>query len=197
MKPLLSSRARLSCRVVRWRAGVLGGVPAPQHLEACADCRRYFAACDELDMALRGDAMKIEAQPPTGLDRAILVTLGTAVVDRRPKRVPSVLVVAAAAFVMGALIAIGFRTGWWHGLVEPARGASPDVIALADAAEVWSDRVWNSTLPAAGEFVQDNALQQEVDAVYADARSAVDFLALNFLPTAENGAPKGGRPAKG
>jgi hypothetical protein len=69
------------------------------------------------------------------------------------------------------------------GSAARAGDVSADVVALADAAQDWSDQMLNSTLPSAGALVEDNPLRQEADALYADAQSAMNFLALNFLPT--------------
>jgi hypothetical protein len=41
----------------------------------------------------------------------------------------------------------------------------------------------NSVVPKAQTLVVDNPLQHELDSVYSDTRSALNFLALNFLPT--------------
>jgi hypothetical protein len=41
----------------------------------------------------------------------------------------------------------------------------------------------NSVASSAQTLVVDNPLQHELDSVYSDTRGALNFLALNFLPT--------------
>ncbi|MEO6244258.1 MAG: hypothetical protein ABIQ12_02375, partial [Opitutaceae bacterium] len=52
----------------------------------------------------------------------------------------------------------------------------------ANAVGTLSRRLVETVIPTAGEFAANNPLRQEFDAIYSDARSAVGFLALNFLP---------------
>jgi hypothetical protein len=57
-----------------------------------------------------------------------------------------------------------------------------------------SDWVFNQVVPPAGTLVANNPLQHELNSVYSDAHSALDFLALNFLPSpAGGGAPRAGQ----
>jgi hypothetical protein len=44
-------------------------------------------------------------------------------------------------------------------------------------------RFMNSVEPAATKLAAQNPLTQELNSVQADARSALGFLALNFLPS--------------
>jgi hypothetical protein len=68
------------------------------------------------------------------------------------------------------------------------RAETPDTIAateaavIVDAVETFSNRLVDSVIPSAGKLVAQNPLQEEIGSVYSDMRSALDFLALNFLP---------------
>jgi hypothetical protein len=49
--------------------------------------------------------------------------------------------------------------------------------------------LWAAIKPEAQALLAQDPLQSEVDAVVSDARSALQFLALNFLPTASPETP--------
>jgi hypothetical protein len=55
---------------------------------------------------------------------------------------------------------------------------------LVSAVQSLSTGLVDSVIPSAGALVAENPLQRELGSVYSDVRSALDFLALNFLPTA-------------
>jgi hypothetical protein len=62
--------------------------------------------------------------------------------------------------------------------------AANESAVILSTVEAMSTQLVDTVIPAAGEFVAHNPLQEELGLVYSDVRSALDFLALNFLPTA-------------
>ncbi|MBL9201063.1 MAG: hypothetical protein JNL39_11180 [Opitutaceae bacterium] len=180
MNPAPSSSPRLVCRVVRhWHAAAGGGA---RHLETCADCRAYFAAAAALDQALRRAApawQKAETPAPsTGFEQRLLNAVRTA--SAPPPARPTHLGWAAAT-TLAAVVAVA--------LIYPARGPSAktgedEAALLAKVVTTASRGLVENVIPSTGALVADNPLQREFGAIYADARSALGFLALNFLPTA-------------
>ena len=66
----------------------------------------------------------------------------------------------------------------------PANLTTADGAAVVvSAVQSLSSGLVDSVIPSAGELVAENPLQRELGSVYSDVRSALDFLALNFLPT--------------
>ena len=64
----------------------------------------------------------------------------------------------------------------------PAEAPAPTQFVAA-AEDVSPRQIWESLKPSTDAVLTGAPLQNEVDAVVADARKAVGFLALNFLPT--------------
>ena len=54
--------------------------------------------------------------------------------------------------------------------------------SLAEAVQTMPAQIWESVQPKAQAALQNDPLQKEATALYADARSALGFLAYNFLP---------------
>jgi hypothetical protein len=188
------SRPRLLCRAVRgW--SVLAGDPvtglAARHVAACPACQKFFAASAALDVRLRTAAPGRAAALPVGFEQRMERAL--APLTREPAAAeesgsPWVLwsflgSVAAAAVVVFVLMRP----------VAPVPSDGPAIAELGDdpaailnesvqVAQALNNRFWNSMAPTATTFVRENSLQQEIGAVYSDAQSALQFLALNFLP---------------
>jgi hypothetical protein len=178
------SRPRLVCRAVRlWATLADGG--ATSHAAACADCRSYFRACAALDGALRASASRESAPPPTGLENRILRAVAESRIQRPRRRFPLPLAVGAAASAAVLLAAAMFlRTA-----PEPDHPGE-EIAVLLQTADSLAERWWNSVVPGTATLVHENALQQELTSVVAGARSALDFLALNFLPVAPAPSPQ-------
>ena len=203
MKPLdtTSSRAgrlRWRCRIVRqW--SVVSGRP-PRHADSCAECRAYFDGLDALDRALREEVLPALPRPgpdDAGLEQGILRAVRAAAGESGPRGGAArgshgwALGGMAAAAALVALVAVKVQ---WHQPAEeapPAQVASEDAAVIFDAMETLSTQLSTAVIPKAGGFVSNNPLQEELGSVYSDVRSALDFLALNFLPT---GQPAGSEP---
>jgi hypothetical protein len=179
--------SRWSCRWLRLRASVFGRddrvTPSSSHLAHCPDCQAYFAAQQHLTTQLRQHAAQQGKVPPAGLETRIIhaVARATPAARRRP------VIGLPMGVLAGAAAAVAMALWFAGGGVWPGR-AHDQVIADRRAA---TDRVGNEALPAPSltaltapveQLLQQNPLQDEVDHVYSDARSAVRFLAMNFLP---------------
>lgn len=95
----------------------------------------------------------------------------------------------------GVAAAAALATGVWlqqrpapRSLVATRTDAgqlSPEEVArVIDSARSWTSDTWSDLKPRATALAAANPLQTELNSVYADARSAVSFLELNFLPVA-------------
>lgn len=189
-----------SCRIVRaWVAwgGSRDHGPAARHAANCPACQEYFAAAVGLDAALRRDAVRAAATPSPELEQRILRELArtTHPAPARPARrgwtLAGVGVGAAAAAVVVVFA--------WRGADLRKHPGRPPVAVETKGAPVVSSRPVSpalaTTAPGAPvvlpatvtKLLDKDPLQTEVNSVYADARTAVRFLALNFLPTSANG----------
>jgi hypothetical protein len=192
-----SHPARWSCRVVRgWRSvfgeNANGAGFGSTHIASCPECQRFFAACDDLELTLRNDAARNIAAPAAALEQRILRAVRQTAAEPRPRRGngPILLfagVAAAFAIVFGRLENVG--PGSMRDTGTNRAGAVASGATQAPSADISSLNAILATDP----------LQHEVDSVYADAQSAIRFLALNFLPaTAESSTRQTpARPASG
>jgi hypothetical protein len=186
------SRVRWFCRAVRqWGSG------ESSHVATCADCREFFAAAGALESALRRDVAGAAAAPDDGLERRILHAVRRAGAESAPGRTrtwnQSGFWVAGAAAAALAVAWVAFQRGSRE--VESAENSvvvtvtKDDAEALVATVNSLSGQLVDSVIPSAVAMVADNPLQREVDSIYAEARSALGFLALNFLPTAPANMP--------
>jgi hypothetical protein len=164
-----------------------------------------------LESALRREAAgaKAEAEAPAGLEHGIMAAVAeearmasaasaTAMAQAAGRRFAA----APLAFAGTAVAAFAIILGVARWSRERERGAmdfdaARDLAGLATAADDFSDEWLNTKLPAAGTAALDNPLRQELDSLNADARSVVDFLALNFLPSTTRVAGMKQGPGKG
>jgi hypothetical protein len=63
-------------------------------------------------------------------------------------------------------------------------------VQLAQSVQALPTRLWTSLKPQATTLMQNDPLRSEATALYSDARSAVGFLAFNFLPANATAQPK-------
>lgn len=179
---------RLVCRVVRqWCSLVESANPA--HTASCAECRDYFRAGVALDAALRSSAAPIaraQADEDDVRTRAIMRAVRSAApaTERSPSWRGALATGAAMAALSVAMVY--FHRG--PEISAPVAVTPPpptaDAALLADTVQDLSGKFVDSVIPTAGAMVANNPMQQEFGSIYADARAALGFLALNFLPTA-------------
>jgi hypothetical protein len=188
------ARPRLICRAVRqWHA--LFPEHRLSHLSTCPSCQSCLEASRTIELSLRQDALqRREEVGETGtLERDILRAVRVA--GTRPEHARSRP--AHRAWTLGGLGAIAAIVALMAGLgrepVTEQRGSvagpapiapTEEVAVIIETVDSLSTEFVDSVLPTAGGLVANNPLQQEFTSVYSDMRSALDFLALNFLPTA-------------
>lgn len=189
-----SKPAALSCRAVRaWRSIVsesaAGRGLGARHVAHCADCQRFFAEQASLEHGLRHDALRRIEPAPAGLEQAILRSVRASSPARPAPRksapvIPYLLAGAAAAVVAGAFLlhtppaeppqgpSVAVTTPTPRATTQVASPTANQPVALSELA-----------VPVK-QAIAESSLQSEVDSVYADARKAVRFLAVNFVPGA-------------
>lgn len=202
------SHPRLRCRAVRFWSALTEREPA-RHLQDCPDCRRYFAASAELQARLTRTKAAAPAAVPADLERGILRAVASARAEeaaagpaqRRPAPAHLARWLTGGGIAIAAAAAVAMMMSSRDARVpspHPTSLGSDDVTALIDSAAKLSDQWWNTVVPSASTALQKNPLQQEAASMYAAAQSALDFLALNFLPPTETGTTPPGvapRPA--
>jgi anti-sigma factor RsiW len=157
-----------------------------RHIETCADCRQFFQAGDELESALRRDAGRYAPVPPEGIERRIMQVVERSTRSApRPARPPLALILAGSAVAAVVLIAFFVKYPAFPGrdgtMTNPTAQVNDALVVARSISTLWQ----NSVVPSAQTLVADNPLQHELDSVYSDTRSALNFLALNFLPTTQ------------
>lgn len=192
MKPTLSSdsrsRPRLMCSVIRGCSSIFD-LRNSSHVAACAGCQAHFHAAATLDNALRRDAARETVSVPDDFERRIVQAV------RQSQRNPAAhrthawrggwaLGGVAAAMLAVFVVFLGRHPDTPDGVPNPNPAATTaDATVIIAGVESLSDQLVDSVIPSAGQFAATNPLQQEMGFVYSDVRSALDFLALNFLPT--------------
>ena len=173
---------RFVCRIVRLSGSVLGSAHS-RHVETRADCRRFFRAGDELESALRRDAVRYAPVPPAGIERRIMQAIDRSTRAAQPTRSPRALILAGSAVDAVALIAFFVKYQAIPGGDGTEKNRTAQVNDALVVAKSISNLWQNSVASSAQTLVVDNPLQHELDSVYSDTRGALNFLALNFLPT--------------
>jgi hypothetical protein len=185
------TQPRLVCRLVRrWCA--LSNGHRPAHVASCADCRIYFAATDQLESQLRHDtrtARRSVSSPSPWLEDRILHAVRDAEPEQRTasgRRGRILIMSGLSAAVAAIAVLLSLRVESGSRLRDAGASPTPaeDAAVIMQSVESLSAAFVTTVLPTAGELVAENPLQQELGSVYSDMRSALDFLALNFLPTA-------------
>jgi hypothetical protein len=187
MKSTTSFRPRWSCRLLRSWSVVSGHLPTG-HVESCPACHAYVREQYELEDALRRTSPAGRVAPSFGLELRIQRTVRNQLPPGATAR-PVFRPLPWAAAGLAAGLALGVIV--WNRRAPVTLPAGPtaalsaaEAQAMVAAVESFSVQVTDTVIPTAGELVANNPLQQELDSLYTDARSALGFLALNFLPTA-------------
>jgi predicted anti-sigma-YlaC factor YlaD len=193
MKTEMMERPGLICHMVRGWAAVSGNV-ARGHVAHCACCRNFFAAGDGVEQALRRTASQQRIAAPVGMEQRIFAAVRAAEKPARRSAAPSIgfwsltgvaaAVVAAFIFIPGGLRDRSEKTD----TVVDSTDAASTLAALKAA----PGSLWAKLEPSAAEAMHTALLQTEADALASDARSAIHFLALNFLPADANSRPRSG-----
>jgi hypothetical protein len=187
---IVTDSPTLACRLVRTGRALLSADAAAdegfgaRHIASCPDCQALFGAVDELEFSLRREAASGRAPVPHGLDEHIIRAVHASRVPRsRKNRALPLVSFASVAAAVALTVAYVQRSA--APVTAPSR---PGAIAGANVlpADLWT------TLPSAATAAlqRQNPLQNEANAVYADAKSALQFLALNFLPPVQDTAAR-------
>jgi hypothetical protein len=136
-----------------------------------------------LESSLRQEAAKVYVAPAPGLEARIghAVDRSARQPQRRTERNGWSWRLATGLAAMSAAVVL-VQLQKRHSVP-----AAESAATVQDVLEVASDlnRNWiGSVQPNALKMVQSNPLQTEIASVRSDARSALNFLALNFLPKA-------------
>ncbi len=188
---------RLVCRATRLWCAVSESTSST-HVAGCEACQRHFAGASALSSALRTEAgVTLSAIDPAASQRTWRAVRDAQAAQTiwadKPRdsgwRFHTLAGVAAVAALIVTAILIRPEQ---MPMTSPATArvtttgsvpVSPEAVLLVEAMQSWSEQWSESVLPTAGQLAANNPLQVEMSSVYADARAALDFLALNFLPT--------------
>ncbi len=175
---------RFRCRVARTARALVDGA-GERHVLGCADCQTFFLTAESLDQELRRDASALRAagpEPSSELAQNILRAIREEAVVSRPVRFRKP-VWAMSAIAVAAMVAV-IVLQWPVTPSRPMVATADDTEAIVQALENLSVKLTDTVIPQTGEILANNPLQKELGSVYSDARSALDFLVLNFLPAA-------------
>jgi len=169
--------SRLLCRVVRFVSSC-SGLPPSRHLARCDDCRAHFVAEAKLEGSLRRAARGTTATVPPGLESRILDSIPYSTPEaHRPiavRRGPLFLSLVGAAAALAVAVVLLRPSNEAPVIVENGvESIARPVIGMVDTLEAWRQRLVNLN--------SASPLELEIDAVYSDTRSALRFLAMNFL----------------
>ncbi|MDB6152781.1 MAG: hypothetical protein JWL90_1234 [Chthoniobacteraceae bacterium] len=185
MKDTDATRPRLACRIIRIDLSFSdlenGGGFSTRHLVSCNSCRGYLSAARALEMSLSHAAKNERQTVPIGLDRRIVSAVLHAAASG-PKATFSFrgLTLGTALALVIAAVVISRKT--------PELPPVPSQADFVSVAGMSPDNGWTRLRPSADRLLDAAPLQAEADAVYSDARSAIGFLAMNFLPAAHPAA---------
>jgi hypothetical protein len=192
-----SDRPRLLCRVIRLWAALRGDDHATsatglagRHAAGCADCRAYFGTADAFENQLRREARTQIRPMPEGLDYQIIQAIRrtSAPARRRSPTLPILYALAGAAAVAVAAFLVVRQI-----VVPPRDDPSADIRMLVTMVQAVPGQLRQTVAPSAVELARRDPLRQELDSVYSDARSALNFLAANFLPADGDAFPSARR----
>lgn len=183
MKTSDSTPPRLACRVVQGGRALLGDGFGARHVAACECCRQFFDAGDELEFDLKRAATRRRAPVPAGLERRIAEAVQrSARAQPAPRRrsLAAGISFAVAAACVALVVLVSQKSPTPKLGTQIAASGSASTAGIAP--ESMFDRWWSGLQPSAGAVLDGQPLQTEAAAVYSDARSALGFLALNFMP---------------
>ncbi len=183
-----STRPALSCQLARTWHALFGGdrASASGHIARCSACQEHFAREDAFSLGLGRDARRVHATPRAGFEQSIFNAVQR---SARIAPVPTVSPFARFSFVSltatAACAAIAF-VALRDSDVGPATPRTADgdlATAAVTALETSAAKLFAQVEPRADALLQKDPVRTQVDAFSADARTAVRFLALNFLPS--------------
>lgn len=177
---------RFVCRVVRWWAAFNESSASPTlsgHRANCPACRAHFQSQAALEARLRHEARNPNSVVPCGLEHRIAEALRrTQLPDRTPPR-RSFPIWAAGFTTAVATVAVVVLPNWGPGHTPTMAEVAPaDIAAVYSAVSALPQQLDRVFAAPETRVAADDPLDRELDNVKADARSALNFLAENFLP---------------
>ena len=151
-----------------------------RHLRGCPPCRNFQALEVHLARRLRAEVpRRLQNQPSPYLRPSVMAAVRQTPAESAPKSLLLIWGPAAALLALVAGLGVLTRT---PASSRPQRPASADV--TADLAE-WlghAERMPNGQTLLRWSQDFDRPLQTELESVVGDAKSAMQLLAVNFLP---------------
>ena len=192
MKPTTSPRSPLglTCRIVRvWSMVRREDATLLPHAESCTHCRLFFHSMDQLTSSLQQSAGKEKIEFSPTLENRIINAVRSSAREPQPRRHRAL----TFAFAGGAAAVVGVSI--WSLTLRQAVGPKPgmthdyaaEVSELVTAVQSLPGQLRSTLETPAVEVTENSPLQREARSVVSDARSALDFLALNFLPAGRSG----------
>ncbi len=182
---------QISCRLIRvasiYRSGDVSTGQAPDtqaHVRSCASCQDYFSARGALDFALRAGASGQRVTPDSQFANSIKRAVHAAAAapngaSRRRALWPAFGLASGAAALILAFAIRPKPAATPHASASSVIAGEPVLLTFDDVQKLPAT-LRSVVPPAAGALLQQDPLQQEVNAVYADARAAWRFLEANF-----------------
>ncbi len=136
---------------------------------------------------LRADARALRVEPPEGLEQRISAAIwrereaAREAAPRQKHRRSFRFLPPALAGLVTSVCAVALVVLWSDRANERAHDA--DIRYLADTVQTLPSRLAAADLSVSRSITVSVPLTREIDAVRADARSALGFLAANFLPS--------------
>lgn len=172
----------LICRVERLRNSIFENGKISSHVERCEACQRFLQKNSALQHALTGAARTGQTTASPFLEQKILRSLTPpASAQTRPTLWTPALLSGALATAL-AVVA----------LIQQSPQQAPSGSVLTKTLQLQEEpalklALWEILSPKTEELLSAAPLQNEAEAVYSEALSAVHFLAMNFLPTTPQG----------
>lgn len=141
-----------------------------------------------LESRLRADARAARVAPPEGLEQRVSAAVWRQVdatrtaPQREPRRRSFRLLPPALAGLVTSACAVALVV-LWHERADTARVSEADIRYLVDKVQTLPARLASADLTATPTLAVAAPLEREIESVRADARSALDFLAANFVPS--------------
>lgn len=178
-----ASSPQLTCRVVRFWSLACRDNAQPDHLRTCEACRAYFLASHQLDTVLRENSFSVQVEMPSNLEHRVMRAVHSYApltpASRQPSRVFSYALAGSAAAL--AVVTIAYFYSGAHSHPSPASEYAADVAQVVASVRAFPANL-TQKIQAPAQRLNENPLQREVQNVYSDAESALNFLAVNFLP---------------
>jgi hypothetical protein len=172
-------------KAISWAADSQAQVPrwVKPHLLACPDCRRFQQGEMSLSTRLTADAKAHVAEFPPVLHARIMSTLRTEAAKPAQRVLALRWIEAALIPALGALMIAAYCVSKPGGSHE-----SPSYLAASPGASALQTLIPQSPQSDPSQLLAwtgklDQPLQSELDFVVSDAKTALQSLAENFLPS--------------